>query len=156
MQMGRRRLAALEVSGEELQQRLDRPAAVDHRGRLAERRHHPVGAAQREDAAHLCRFLSLDGREGADPSLALQPDHPLVESAAEQHRAVQRPELVGGQGGLARGVERSLAVEDRQVLDLESRLEWSPGHGGSGLLPLYLRGRRHRRASVRRAPLPGR
>ena len=35
------------------------------------------------------------------------------------------------------GATVTLAVEDGKVFDLESRLERSPGHGGSGLLPLY-------------------
>ena len=39
-------LATLEVAREEHEELLDRPAAPDHRRRLTERRHHPVGRAQ--------------------------------------------------------------------------------------------------------------
>src|SRR5215471_14445422 len=120
------------MAREEEQELLDRPAPPDHRPRLAERRHHPVRRPQGEDAPQLGSFLALGRREGADASLALQAHHALVQAAAEQHRAIERLQLVVGELGLKRGVEVPVAVEDRQVLDLEPWFEGDSGHWGPG------------------------
>src|SRR5262245_20018621 len=122
--------SALDVAGEEEQELFDRPAAPDHRGRLAERRHHPVGLPEGEYAPDLRGFLTFDGRESPDASLALQAHHTLVEAPAQHHRAVERLQLVGRQLRLEGSVEVAFAVEDRQVLNLESRLEGNSGHWG--------------------------
>jgi len=56
----------------------------------------------------------------------------LVQAPPEQHAAIQPPELVGRQVGLEGRVQVAVAVEDRQVLDLEPRLERSSRHERSG------------------------
>src|SRR5439155_8501681 len=122
------RLAPFEMAGEEEQELLDGPPTPDHRRRLAERQHHPVGPSEGEGAAHLVGLLTLDRREGPDASLALEPHHALVEAAAEHHRAVEGPQVVRGKLGLERGVEVAVAVEDRQVLYREPRFEHDSGH----------------------------
>ena len=124
----RRRLPAFEPAGEEGQELLDRPPAPDHRRGLPEGWHHPVRPAQREDAADLRGFLALDRREGADPALALEPHHPLVQPPAEQHGAVHLLQDVGRDLRLEGGVEVRVAVQDGQVLDRERRLERFSGH----------------------------
>src|SRR3989338_3809907 len=151
--LGGGRLAALQVAGEEEQEPLDGPAAPDHRRGLAERRHHPVRGAERGDAADLRGLLALERCEGADAALALQAHHALVEAPAEQHRAPERAELVGRELGLERGVERALAVEDRQVLDLEPGLEEGSGHRAA--LPPLFYPRRHRRGTAATWSWPG-
>ena len=85
---------------------------------------------QGRDAADLGGLLALDRREGADAPLALQPQHALVEAAAEEHRAMEALELVGGDRGLEGGVQVAVAVQDGQVLDGELRLDQGPRHGG--------------------------
>src|SRR5207245_2737314 len=133
-----RRLAAFDVSGEEEQDLLDRPAAPDHRRRLAERRDHPVGPPQREHAPQLGGLLALDRREGPDAALALQADHALVEATPEHHRAVEGLQVAGGELRVERGIQVALAVENRQVFDLEPRLEDGFGHDRSSTLILPL------------------
>src|SRR5437867_4306719 len=148
------RLAAFEVAREEEQELLDRPAPPDHRRRLAERRHHPVGRAQAEDASYLRGFLALGGREGPDASLTLEPHHALVQSAAEQHRAIERPQIHVGELGLERGVEVAVAVEDRQVFDLEAWFEGDSGHDGPK--PILTLGTPNATSSPRRLAWGGR
>src|SRR5207244_1047895 len=118
-------------AGEHEQDLLDRPPAPQHGRGLAEGRHHPVRLAQREDGAQLRGLLTLDGGEGADASLALQPQHALVQPPAEQHGAVETAQIVGGKLGLQRGVEDAVAVQDGQVLDGELRLEDGSRHRDS-------------------------
>src|SRR5206468_5359015 len=86
--------------------------------------------AQAEDASHLRGFLARGGREGPDASLTLEPHHALVQPAAEQHRAIERPQIRVSELGLERGVEVTVAVEDRQVFDLEPWFEGDSGHWG--------------------------
>src|SRR5437899_1419826 len=133
-----RRLAAFDVSGEEEQDLLDRPAAPDHRRRLAERRDHPVGPPQREHAPQLGGLLALDRRERPAAALALQADHELLEATPEHHRAVEGLQVTGGELRVERGVQVALAVENRQVFDLEPRLEDGSGHDRSSTLILPL------------------
>src|SRR5439155_1292062 len=82
-----------------------------------ERRDHPVGRPQRDDAPQLRGLLALDRGERSDAALALQAHHALVEAAGEDHRAMERSELAGRELRLERRVEVPVAVEDRQVLD---------------------------------------
>src|SRR5205823_6330732 len=106
------------------------------------------------DAAQLGGLLALDRREGAEAALALEAHHPLVEAASQDHRAVERAELVGRELRLEGGVEVALAVENRQVLDLKPRLENGSGHlAGSGalILPLAEDSRVVRRCAPRRS-----
>ena len=66
-----RGLAALEVPGEEQQDVLHGPPAPEHGGGLAERRHHPVGAAQGGHAADLGRLLAFERGVRRQPALEL-------------------------------------------------------------------------------------
>src|SRR5439155_20248112 len=100
---------------------------------------HPVRAAQGGGGAHLRGFLALDGREGADAALALQADHALVEAAPEEHGAVQPLQLGRGNVRGEGRIQIAVAVENRQVLDLEAGLEDSWRHVASGSSPLYPR-----------------
>ena len=127
--------AAFQVAGEEEQHLLDRPSPVDHGRRFAEGRHHPVGGAEGEDAAHLGGFLALDRCEGADPPLTLEPHHPLVQAPPQEHGAVQSFQVSGGNVGFERGVEIAVAVQDGQVLDGERGLEDPSRHGGAWRRP---------------------
>src|SRR5437879_6666028 len=105
-----RRPAALDVPREEEEDLLDRPAAPDHRGRLAERRDHPVGRPQRDDAPQLRGLLALDRGERSDAALALQAHHALVEAAGEDTRAMEGCELAGSELWVARRVQVPGAV----------------------------------------------
>src|SRR5215813_8707802 len=138
----RRRLPTLEtprVEGEEL---LDGPTPPEHGRRLPEGRYQPIPRLQRAHAADLRGLLPLDGGEGADPALALEPQHALVEAPSQQHAAVEAQELFGRELRLEGGVEISLAVEDRQALDGKLRLDEGSGHGRPDSLLSYLIGRR--------------
>src|SRR5207249_1779841 len=81
---------------------------------------------------------ALDRREGPDAALALQADHALVEATPEHHRAVEGLQVAGGELRVERGVQVALAVENRQVFDLEPRLEDGSGHDRSSTLILPL------------------
>src|SRR5213594_334898 len=54
------------------------------------------------------------------------------------HRAMEGSELAGSELRLERGVEVAVAVENRQVFDVEPRLEDGSGHRRSGALILPL------------------
>src|SRR5215467_13705452 len=130
---------ATRVEGEEL---LDGPTPPEHGRRLPEGRHQPIPRFQRAHAADLGGLLPLDGREGADPALALEPQHALVEAPSQQHAAVEALELLRRELGLEGGVETPLAVEDRQTLDGKLRLDDGSGHGRLDLLLSYPKERR--------------
>jgi hypothetical protein len=131
-------LTTFQVAGEEQQQLFDRPATPDHRGRLAERGHHPVRGTEHGDAPELRRLLAFDGRERADAPLPLQADHALVEPAREQHRAIQALELGGRQAGIESAVEGAFGVEDRQIFDREPGLQRGSRHSSLRAASLYL------------------
>jgi hypothetical protein len=79
---------ALVVAGGVEQDRRQGHAPPDGRGGLPVRGHEPVVLAQGRHGADLARLLAGYGREGADPPLALEPEHPLVEPAGEEHGPV--------------------------------------------------------------------
>src|SRR3972149_1757818 len=136
-------LGALEPSGEEGQHLLDGPAAPEHGRRLAEGRHHPVDRLEREDTAYLRGLLPLEGREGADPALALELEHALVETPAQHHGAVEALEVVRRELGFELGVELAVAVQDGQALGGGLRLGPGPRGGGPRSPPMVPRtGRR--------------
>src|SRR5207249_10979363 len=74
-------------------------------------------------------FLPLDGCERADAALPLQPHHALIQAPPEEHGAIEALQIIGRQLGLERGVDVSVAVEDRQVIDVKAGLETGSRHG---------------------------
>jgi hypothetical protein len=61
--------------------------------------------------------VTANGAEGADPSLALEAQHPLVEAPAEEEGTVKAAEVLGRNWGLERLVDATLLVNDGQMLD---------------------------------------
>ena len=75
----------------------------------------------------LCRMFQKLGISALRLSLPYH-DHRMP---AELHRAVETLQEIGRQVRFERGVEDTIAVEDREVFDLESGLERGPGHARS-------------------------
>src|SRR5207237_7488577 len=95
-------------------------------------------------------LVALDRRERSDAPLPLEPHHPLVEAAAEQHGAIEPLQLGGRQVGLEGGINVAIAVENRQVVDVKAGLEARSRHGpgpSALIVPPTSSGRRSARGS---------
>ena len=87
--------SALREARVEEDEVLERPAPPDVGGPLAPDRDEPVGRAQGVDAAEHRRLVAARRQVGADPALALEEEHALVEPAREEEGPVEPPEVVG-------------------------------------------------------------
>jgi hypothetical protein len=61
--------------------------------------------------------MAPNGAEGADPSLTLESQHPLVEASGEEEGAVEAAKILGRNWGLEGLVDVTVLVNDGQILD---------------------------------------